>query len=210
MTAADWEAVGLSLRVALAATALALGPGLAVGWFLARSRAWWRGGVELAAMLPLVVPPVVTGYALLLALPRGVAFTSASAVLASSVVGFPLLVQAVRVGVEAVDPAFVEAAEVGGAGRWQIARYVALPLAAPAVAAGAALHFARALGEFGATVVVAGNIPGRTQTLPLALYGRLQQAGGEAAALQLAAVSVVVAAGSLVAYRWLLRRWGPA
>ena len=210
MTAADWAAVALSLRVALAATALALGPGVAVGWVLARSRAWWRGGVELAVMLPLVVPPVVTGYALLLALPRGVAFTEAAAVLASSVVGFPLLVQAVRVGVEAVDPDVVAAARVDGAGRWQALRHVALPLAAPAVAAGAALHFARALGEFGATVVVAGNIPGRTQTLPLALYQRLQTAGGEGAALRLAAVSVVVAAGSLVAYRWLLRRWGPA
>ena len=208
MTAADWDAVALSLRVAVAATALALVPGVAVGWYLARSRSRLRGVVELAAMLPLVVPPVVTGYALLLVLPSGVAFTAAAAVLASAVVGFPLLVQAVRVGVEAVDPDVVRAARVDGAGRWALARLVALPLAGPAVAAGCALHFARALGEFGATVVVAGNTPGRTQTLPLALYTRLQQPGGEGAALRLAVVAVVVAGASLVAYRWLLRRWG--
>ena len=208
MTPADWDAVALSLRVAGAATALALVPGVGAGWFLARSRSRIRGAVELLVMLPLVVPPVVTGYALLLVLPSGVAFTAAAAVVASAVVGFPLLVQAVRVGVEAVDPDVVRAARADGAGRWALARWVALPLAAPAVAAGCALHFARALGEFGATVVVAGNIPGRTRTLPLALYARLQQVGGEGAALRLAVVSVVVAGASLVAYRWLLRRRG--
>ena len=210
MTAADWAAVALSLRVALAATALALGPGLAVGWFLARTTSAWRGGVELAVMLPLVLPPVVTGYALLLVLPSGVAFTGSASVIASGIVGFPLLVQAVRLGIEAVDPDVVEAARVDGAGRWAAFRHVALPLAAPGVAAGAALHFARALGEFGATIVVAGNIPGRTQTLPLALYSRLSQPGGEGAALRLAAVAVVVAGGSLVVYRWLTRRRGAA
>lgn len=210
MTAADWVAVALSLRVAVAATALALVPGVGAGWFLARTSSRWKGVVELATMLPLVLPPVVTGYALLLVLPRGVAFSWAAAVLASAVVGFPLLVQAVRVGVEAVDPDLARAAAVDGAGRWRAFRHVTLPLTAPAVAAGAALHFARALGEFGATIVVAGNIPGRTQTLPLALYTRLHQAGGEAAALRLAAVAVVVAGASLVAYRWLLRRWAAA
>ena len=210
MTATDWAAVALSLRVALAATALALVPGLVVGWLLARTTSAWRGGVELVVMLPLVLPPVVTGYALLLVLPAGVAFTEVAAVLASSIVGFPLLVQAVRLGIEAVDPDVVQAARVDGAGRWAAFRHVALPLAAPGVAAGAALHFARALGEFGATIVVAGNIPGRTQTLPLALYSRLSQPGGEGAALRLAAVSVVVAGSSLVAYRWLTRRWASA
>lgn len=210
MTAEDWAAVGLSLRVAVAATALALVPGIGVGWFLARSTSPLKAVVELATMLPLVVPPVVTGYALLLVLPRSVAFTGVAAVIASSIVGFPLLVQAVRVGVEAVSPRLLEAAAVDGAGRWRTFQHIVLPLAAPATIAGAALHFARALGEFGATIVVAGNIPGQTQTLPLALYSRLSQVGGEEAALRLAVVSVVVAAGSLVAYRWLLRRWSPA
>ena len=210
MTAADWAAVALSLRVAAAATALALAPGIGAGWFLARTASRWKPAVEVAVMLPLVLPPVVTGYALLVVLPSSVAFSWLAAVFASAVVGFPLLVQAVRVGVEAVDPDLVRAARVDGAGRGAAFRHVVLPLTAPAVAAGAALHFARALGEFGATIVVAGNIPGRTQTLPLALYTRLHQVGGEGAALRLAAVAVVVAAGSLLAYRWLLRRWAAA
>ena len=206
MTAADWDAVALSLRVAVAATALALVPGVGAGWWLARATTRWKGLVELAVLLPLVLPPVVTGYALLVLLPRGVTFSWVAAVLASAVVGFPLLVQAVRVGVEAVDPDLMRAAYVDGAGRWAAFRHVALPLTVPAVAAGAAIHFARALGEFGATIVVAGNIPGRTQTLPLALYTRLNQVGGEAAAFRLALVAVAVAGASLLAYRWLLRR----
>ena len=207
MSPADWAAVGLSLRVALTATALAAGPSVALGWILARRRAWWTGPLAFATMLPLVVPPVVTGYALLLVLPRGVAFTWGAGVIASAVVGLPLFVQLARVGFESVGPDLVEAAQLDGAGRWDVARRVVAPLAAPALAAGAALHFARGLGEFGATLVVAGNLPGRTQTLPLALYARLQQVGGEAAALRLAVAAVGLAALSLGVARWIGGRW---
>ena len=208
MTPSDWEAVVISLRVAVGATLLAAGPSLALGWVLARRRGAWASAVEFAVLVPLVLPPVVTGYALLLVLPRGIAFTWGAGVLASAIVGLPLFVQLARAGFEAVDPGLVEAARVDGAGRRAVAWHVVAPLAAPAVAAGAALHFARALGEFGATLVVAGNLPGRTQTVPLALYSRLQQVGGEAASLRLALVAVALAAVSLGLSRLLLRRWG--
>ena len=206
MSAADWAAVALSLRVAVAATALALIPGVALGWALARQRlraAWlW----EYAAMLPLVLPPVVTGYALLLVLPRSVAFTWGAGVLASAIVGFPLLVQTARVPFEGINPELEDAARADGARGSQVFGRVTLPLALPGVAAGAALHFARALGEFGATVVVAGNIPMQTQTLPLALFARLNSVGGERPALVLAGVSLVLAAACLGAYMVLVRR----
>ena len=207
MTAADWAAVALSLRVALVATALAAAPSLALGWWLARRSTWPARAAEFVVLLPLVLPPVVTGYALLAVLPRGVAFTWLASVAASAVVGLPLFVQLARAGFESVAPELVEAARVDGAGRWTVLREVVGPLARPAVAAGAALHFARGLGEFGATLVVAGNLPGRTQTLPLALYSRLQQIGGEAASARLALAAVALAALSLGLSRVLLRRW---
>lgn len=206
MTDALAAAVGLSVLVAGCATALALGPGVALALALARRRLPAPRLVELTVQLPLVLPPVVTGYVLLVLLPRGVAFTWGAAVLASAVVGFPLLVQTARVAFEALDPAVEEAARVDGATRWGVWRHVTLPLAGPGVAAGAALHLARALGEFGATIVVAGNIPGRTQTLPLALYTALQQPGGEGRARLLVAVSVALAAACLGAYGLLVRR----
>ena len=206
MTPADWAAVGLSLRVALAATALALAPGVALGYALARRRLRPAALWEHAVLLPLVLPPVVTGYALLLALPRGLAFTWLAAVLAAAVVGFPLLVQTARVAFEAVDPDVVAAARVDGATGWQVARRVTVPLALPGVAAGAALHFARALGEFGATVVVAGNIPFQTQTVPLALFSALSRVDGEGPALRLGLVAVGLAVACLALYAVLLRR----
>ena len=206
VSAADWAAVALSLRVALAATALALIPGVALGWALARQKLRAAFLWEYGAMLPLVLPPVVTGYALLLALPRSVAFTWIAGVLASAIVGFPLLVQTARVAFEVGDSELDDAARADGASGWQVFRRVTLPLAGPGVAAGAALHFARALGEFGATVVVAGNIPLRTQTLPLALYARLNQAGGEAPALMLAGVAVALSAACLGLYAILISR----
>lgn len=206
MTAADWMAVALSLRVALAATTVALIPGVALAWALARNRL--RGAFlwEHVAMLPLVLPPVVTGYALLLVLPRTVAFTWIAGVLASAIVGFPLLVQTAKLAFEAVDRQVEEAAEADGASRAQVFRRVTLPLALPGILAGVALHFARALGEFGATVVVAGNIPGRTQTLPLALYSRLNEAEGEGPALRLAFVAVGLSVVCLGVYAVLVRR----
>ena len=207
MTPDDWSAVALSLRVAAVATALAAVPSLAVGGWLAGRSSWGARLAEFVVLLPLVLPPVVTGYGLLMVLPRGVAFTWVASVLASAVVGFPLFVQLARAGFEAVASELVEAACVDGAGRWTVFRRVTVPLALPALAAGAALHFARGLGEFGATLVVAGNLPGRTQTLPLALYSRLQQMGGEAASVRLAVAAVALAALSLGLSRLLLRRW---
>ncbi len=207
MTPDDWSAVALSLRVATVATLLTAVPSLALGWWLAGRLSWGAKLAEFVVLLPLVLPPVVTGYGLLIVLPRGVAFTWAASVLASAVVGLPLFVQLARAGFEAVEPELLEAARVDGAGRWTAFRTVAVPLALPALAAGAALHFARGLGEFGATLVVAGNLPGRTQTLPLALYSRLQQMGGEAASVRLAVAAVVLAALSLGLSRLLLRRW---
>lgn len=207
MTPADWQAVGLSLQVALAATALAAAPSVALGWWLARTRARWAPVVEFGVMLPLVLPPVVTGYALLAVLPRSLAFTWGAAVIASAVVGLPLFVQFARLGIEAVPAETQDAARVDGARSQDVFRRIIVPLALPGVVAGAVLHFARALGEFGATLVVAGNLPGRTQTLPLALYSQLQRVDGQAASLRLAVVAVVLAAASLGAARWLMGRW---
>lgn len=206
MSATDWAAVALSLRVAVVATGLSLIPGVALGWALARQRLRAAFLWEYAAMLPLVLPPVVTGYALLLVLPRTLAFTWVAGVLASAIVGFPLLVQTARVAFESVDPELEDAARADGARGHEVIRRVTLPLALPGVLAGAALHFARALGEFGATVVVAGNIPMQTQTLPLALYARLSQVGGEAPALKLAGVAVAISVVCLGAHAMLLRQ----
>ena len=135
-----------------------------------------------------------------------IAFSWGAAVLASAVVGFPLLVQTARVAFATVGPDVEDAARVDGASRWTVFRRVTLPSAGRGVAAGAVLHFARGLGEFGATVVVAGNIPGRTQTLPLLIYARLNGLGGDAAMLRLVGVSVALSAASLVAYGLLTRR----
>ena len=206
MTPDGWTALGLSLGIATAATALALVPGVALAWALARRRRPLARAVEHAVLLPLVLPPVVTGYALLAVLPRTVTFTWAAAVLASAIVGFPLLVHTARTAFESVDPDLERAARVDGARPLGVWWYVSLPVAGPGVAAGVALHFARALGEFGATIVVAGNIPGQTQTLPLALYARLQAAGGGDEALTLALAAVALSVVSLGGAGWLARR----
>ena len=206
MTADEWAAVALTLRVAATATAVSLPFGVALGYGLARGRVPFAFVVENVVLLPLVVPPVVTGYALLVLTAGSVAFSWIAAVLASAVVGFPLLVQTARVAFARVDRDAEDAARVDGATRWEAFRRVTLPLAGRGVAAGAVLHFARGLGEFGATVVVAGNIPGRTQTLPLLIYTRLNGLGGDEATLRLAGVAVAISALSLAAYGLLARR----
>jgi molybdate transport system permease protein len=206
MTEAEWASTLLSLRVSATATVLAAGPSVAFGWVLARRREWWTGPVQFAVLLPLALPPVVTGYALLLLLPSGVAFTWWAAVVASAVVGLPLFVQLARSGFEAVSQDVLDAAKADGAMGWRLFADIVAPLAAPWVAAGAMLHFTRGLGEFGATLIVAGNLPGKTQTLPLALYSRVQQIGGETASLRLAVVAVLLAAVSLGVARWLWNR----
>lgn len=209
MSEGGWAALGLSLGVSLAATALALVPGVALAWGLARGHVPLGRLVGHVVLLPLVLPPVVTGYALLTVLPRAVAFTWGAAVLASAIVGFPLLVHTARAAFESVEPDLESAARVDGAGPLAVWWRVTLPVAAPGVMAGVALHFARALGEFGATIVVAGNIPGRTQTLPLALYARLQAAGGSRDAAVLAVAAVVLSVVSLSVAGWLARRARP-
>ncbi|MEO0557012.1 MAG: ABC transporter permease subunit [Bacteroidota bacterium] len=206
MTDAEWEAIALSLRAASLATALAMVPGVGLGYLFARRTGPLWFAAEQATLLPLVLPPVVTGYALLLLLPRTVAFTWAAGVLASSVVGFPLLVQASKAAFLGVNRTLEDAAQIDGAGPAARFRRVVLPLAARGIGAGTVLHFGRALGEFGATIVVAGNLPGTTQTLPLLLYARLQQPGGGLSALRLAGLAVLVSVLCLGAYAVLMRR----
>ncbi|QUJ75641.1 molybdate ABC transporter permease subunit [Sulfitobacter albidus] len=204
--AAAWEALALSLRVAVCATLLAVPLALAVAWLLARRE--FRGKTLVSALvhLPLVLPPVVTGYLLLVvfspaapvggaleAVGLGLAFRWTGAVLAAVVMGFPLMVRAMRLAFEAVDPRLEEAAATLGASRLAVFGRVTLPLIAPGILAGAVLGFAKAMGEFGATITFVANIPGETQTLPLAIWTALQIPGGEPQAIALAVLSCAVA-----------------
>jgi len=214
-----WTALRLSLLVALTATAGSLLPGLAVAWLLARRRFWGHALLDVLVHLPLILPPVVTGYALLILFGRrGVvgaflaehlgivlAFRWTGAALACAVMGFPLLVRAIRLSIEAVDPKLEVAAGTLGAGPALVFVAVTLPLIAPGVIAGAILSFAKSMGEFGATITFVSNIPGETETLPTAIYTLLQVPGGEAGALKLALVSVVVSAAALVGSEWMAR-----
>ncbi|MGM7442255.1 molybdate ABC transporter permease subunit, partial [Streptomyces tunisiensis] len=208
---AVWDALRLSLVCATTATALSLVVGVPLAWLLARTDFPGRSLVRALVTLPLVLPPVVGGVALLLALGRNgvvgrwldewfgvtLPFTTAGVVLAETFVALPFLVISVEGTLRAADPRFEEAAATLGASRFTAFRRVTLPLIAPGVAAGAVLAWARALGEFGATITFAGNFPGRTQTMPLAVYLALQNDPAAAIALSLVllAVSVAVLAG---------------
>ncbi len=218
-TPPEWTAIILSLQVGLAATLIAFPFALAVSWWLARTRSGAKTLVESLVSLPLVLPPVVVGYGLLLAFGRsgpiggwlasmGIAlpFSWAGAVLAAGVMGFPLMVRAMRLSIEAVTPELEEAAASLGASPWRRMRTIVLPLAAPGLIAGSVLCFARALGEFGATITFAGNIPGVTRTIPIAVYSLLQQPGGDVAVARLALISVVLAFAALIAGEWLTKR----
>lgn len=217
-----WSTIAVSLHVACAATALVAAVGLPLA--LALARPGWRGrrALDVAVMLPLALPPTVLGYYLLQLLGRGgplgwlaerlwggtLLFTPAAAVLAAAAVALPLFVQPARVALEDVPPEVLEAAAIDGAGPWARLRHVALPLAWPGILTGLLLAFARSLGEFGATLMVAGNIPGRTQTLALAVYSAVQ-AGEEDLAGRLALLLTAVAAASLtVALRGRYRAAG--
>lgn len=209
--------VRLSLLVGGVATLAALPVAFALAWVLAR---WtFPGKVLLDGLvhLPLVVPPVVTGWLLLLAFaPAGpfgalsthVLFRWTGAAIAAAVMALPLMVRAMRLSIEAVDRRLEQAARTLGAGPWRAFATVTLPLALPGVLAGAMLGFARSLGEFGATITFVSNVPGETQTLPLAIYAALQTPGGEAAVWRLAAVSVALSLAALVASEALARRAG--
>jgi molybdate transport system permease protein len=219
----DWVALRISLQVALTATALAVLVGVPLAWALARWRGRWREAASALVLAPMVLPPTVLGYYLLLAVGRGswvggaletlfgasLVFTWAGAALASFVAATPFLVRTAQAGFESVDPAYAEAARTLGRGEWNIFFTVTLPLAWRPVAAGTALALARALGEFGATVMVAGSIPGRTQTMALAVYEAVQQgraSDAQALALTLTLVGVGLLAAVGIASRRVVRR----
>ncbi|WP_447895406.1 MULTISPECIES: molybdate ABC transporter permease subunit [unclassified Vreelandella] len=220
LTPAEWEAIRLSLLIGGAAVAWILPPGIAVAWWLARFEFRGKALVDGLIHLPLVLPPVVVGYLLLVTLGRqgvvgawlyatlGVSlpFTWQGAAVASGVMAFPLLVRALRLSLEAVDPKLEAAASTLGASRLRVFSTITLPLAVPGLLTGTVLAFARALSEFGATITFASNIPGETRTLPLALYTLIQSAGQEGAAARLCLISIVIALASLIASEWLARR----
>lgn len=207
----DWAAILLSVRVALLALVLVLIPGIGFGWLLARRTFPGKALLEALLYAPLVMPPVVTGYLLLLALgqdsPFGqlcqslfgwrIPFTTAAAVIASAVMGLPLLVRAVRLAFELVDPKLELAARTLGASPLRVFLRVSLPLASSGLVTGLTLAFARGLGEFGATIVLAGNIEGVSRTIPLAVYAHLQRTDGESTALVLAMISIALSIGAL-------------
>lgn len=216
---AEWEAVALSLRVALVATLFSLPFGIAVAYLLARHRFPGHAIVNGLVHLPLILPPVVTGYLLLTsfgpqaplgsvleAMGLGVAFRWTGAALAAAIMAFPLMVRAIRLSLEAVDPKLEEAASTLGASRLRVFCTITLPLMAPGLLAGTVLAFAKAMGEFGATITFVSNIPGETRTVPSAIYAFLQVPGGEGAAWRLVVVSIVVAMGALVLSEVLARR----
>lgn len=220
LSPAEWEAVRLSLGVAARTVLFGLPPALLAAWALARGR--WPGRALLDALvhLPLVLPPVVVGWLLLLVFgvhgPVGallarwlgvrLAFTTAGASLACTVMAFPLMVRAIRLSLEAVDPGLEQAARTLGAGRLDRLFSITLPLAAPGLLVGAVVAFASALGEFGAVITFAADIPGQTETLPIAIYAALQTPGGEAQAARLSLVSVTLALLLLLASELLARR----
>jgi molybdate transport system permease protein len=220
LTPEEATAVRLSLRVAFWAVVASVPIGVVVAVVLARGRFWGKTLLEGLVYLPLVLPPVVTGYVLLLLFGRrGVfgsflaetfgivfAFRWTGAALACAVMGFPLLVRAVRLSVEAVDRKLEDAAGTLGASPAWVFATVTLPLIVPGILAGAVLAFARSLGEFGATITFVSNIPGETQTLPSALYTFTQVPGGDAGALRLSLVSIAISMVALVAAEFLGRR----
>jgi molybdate transport system permease protein len=222
LTPDEWTAIELSLRIAVVATIAALPFGLAVAWVLARKDFWGKSIVDGIVHLPLVLPPVVTGYLLLIWFGRKgpiggfldqvfgivLSFRWTGAALACGVMGFPLLVRAVRLSIEAIDIRLEDAAATLGAGRLWVFATVTLPLALPGVIAGMVLCFAKALGEFGATITFVSNIPGETQTLSAAIYTYTNVPGGDAAAGRLVVVAIVLALAALIASEWFARRAG--
>lgn len=217
---AEWQALLLTLKVAFAALCVALPLAVAVAFVLARYRFPGHGLVNALVHMPLVLPPVVTGYVLLLAFGRkgpvgsfldtvfGVsfAFNWAGAALAAGVMAFPLMVRPVRLSFEAVDPKLEEAANSLGAHRFVSFVTVSLPLALPGILGGAILGFAKAMGEFGATITFVSNIPGETRTLALALYTATQTPSGDLAAFRLTLIAALVAFAALIASEILARR----
>jgi molybdate transport system permease protein len=220
LTPEEWAAVSLSIKVSFWATVLSLPFGVAAAWALSRRRFVGWQILNAVVHLPLVLPPVVTGYLLLLGFGRNgpfgrfledtfglvLAFRWTGAVLAAAVMAFPLMVRAIRLGFDAVDQRVEETAATLGASPSWVFLTVTLPLISPSLIAGAVLAFAKAMGEFGATITFVANIPGQTQTLPTAIYAQLQVPGGDAGAFRLVWISIAIAVGALVASEILARR----
>jgi molybdate transport system permease protein len=217
---AEWEAVRLSARVALWATLVSLPFGIGVAYVLARLTFPGKQLLNGFVHLPLILPPVATGYLLLVAFGRRgpvgqlldqwfgivVAFRWTGAAVAAAVMAFPLMVRAIRLAIEAVDPKLEAAAGTLGASRLWVFLTVTLPLILPGVIAGAIIAFAKAIGEFGATITFVSNIPGQTQTMPLAIYAFLQVPGGQEAASRLVIVAIVIAMSALLLSEFISRR----
>ena len=215
----EWRAVALSLRVAFWATVVSLPFGVLVAYALARWNFWGRTALNGLVHLPLILPPVVTGYLLLVTFGRkgwvgqyldqwfGIvfAFRWTGAALAAGIMAFPLMVRAIRLAIEAVDPKLEDAAGTLGASRPWVFVTVTLPLILPGIIAGAILAFAKAMGEFGATITFVANIPGQTQTLPSAIYAFLQVPGGDDAAARLVWVAIAIAMAALLLSEWVAR-----
>jgi len=219
----ELEVVALSLKVAFWGVAWTLPAAIATAFVLARKRFPGKTLFDAAVHLPLVLPPVVVGFALLVLFgrhgplgrllePLGIvfAFRWTGAALAASIMGFPLMVRAIRLAIDAVDTRLEVAARTLGARAWRVFFTITLPLAWPGLVTGALLGFARALGEFGATITFVSNIPGETRTLPLAIYTLTQSPGQDAQALRFSLLSVALSLGALALSEWLVRRGRPA
>ncbi len=222
LSADEWQIVGLSLHIAAVAMLAVLPLAFGLAWALARWRFPGKLLVDAIVNLPLVLPPVVTGWLLLLAFGRrgpigawlvdwfgvSVMFRWTGAAIAAAVMALPLMVRAMQLSIAAIDPRLEAAAHSLGASPWRRFLTISLPLALPGVIAGLVLGFARSLGEFGATITFVSNIPGETRTLPIAIYTALQVPGGDAMVTRLAIISVALSLGALIASEWLVRRSG--
>jgi molybdate transport system permease protein len=219
ITPTGWTAIALTLRIAVVATLVATPLGIAVAWLLSRKTFPGKILLEALVYLPLVLPPVVTGYLLLLSFGRHgaigeflaqfgivLAFRWTGAALACGVMGFPLLVRPIRISFEAIDLRLEQAATTLGASPVNVFASVTFPLALPGIIAGMVMCFAKALGEFGATITFVSNIPGETQTISSAIYALIQTPNGDFAALQLIMISLAIAFAALVASEWFARR----
>ena len=224
LSAEEWEAVALTLGVAARAVGFGLPLAVITAWVLARYRFPGRPMLNALVHLPLVLPPVVTGWLLLIIFgirgPIGsllndwfgvrLVFTTAGAAVACAVMTFPVMVRAVRLALETADPGLEQAARTLGAGRLDRLFNVTLPLASPSILVGGIVGYATCLGEFGAVITFAANIPGQTQTLPLAIYAALQVPGGEAKAAELSLVSLTLALVGLLLSEWIGKRLNAA
>lgn len=216
----EWLALQLSLKVALYSVVWLLPLGLLLAWILARKQFWGRSALDSLVHLPLVLPPVVIGYLLLISMGKqgvigqwldkwfGISFSFSwrGAVLACVVVALPLMVRAIRLSLESVDPKLEQAARTLGASPFKVFVTITLPLTLPGIITGTMLSFARSLGEFGATISFVSNIPGETQTLPLAMYNFLETPGSEMEAARLCMISIAIALASLSVSEWISRK----